>query len=545
MNKPDPIPFRLTIGVTGHRRMENIEVLREKIKNVIDRILKNFPSSTNTSVLLRVLSPLAEGADQLVAEEGLKYDNAELKVILPLCKDEYLEDFPSEESKKEFKALLKIANHILTLNEKPLKEDIPDELFAESKKQAYEEVGRYIVDHSDVLIALWDRSPAQGKGGTADIVKYAESKKCPLFIINTNSSHDITFIEGNGINTNLYKHLDDFNSFKLKEKLWFQTIKEKSELFFKDKESKKEYGLPEQARQIVKELLLPYYAYAEIFAMKYQSWYKYIGLIIFWLAFLSVTAIGYGAIILGHIPKYIFGIELIFLLVISILIYFSNKKGAHKYWIETRFLAEHLRTDMILTICGLKIAPPQYIRHIEDVDTRNGWMLLTLEEILNRIPTQKWNINEYLPQLKEFIKNVWISDQIDYHLKRKEKLLRRNKTLERIGEVIFYSAIIIAIIHIGLTIDLLILDNILILAVLLLPALGATIAAIRTHRDYKKIANDSIIMVYNLIRLRQELDKPLTSSKLKSLVRKTEELMREETDDWLLLIASKELEKAV
>ena len=83
------------------------------------------------------------------------------------------------------------------------------------------------------------------------------------------------------------------------------------------------------------------------------------------------------------------------------------------------------------------------------------------------------------------------------------------------------------------------------MAVLLLPALGATIAAIRTHRDYKKIANDSMIMVYNLKRLRQELDKPLTLSKLKTLIRKTEELMREETDDWLLLIASKELEKAV
>ncbi len=545
MNKPDPIPFRLTIGVTGHRKLENINVLRGKIRDVIERILKNFPTSTNTTVLLRILSPLAEGSDRLVAEEVLKYSGSELKVILPLCAEEYLEDFPSEESKKEFKTLFKKADYLFTLNKEPLKQNIPDDLLAETRKQAYEEVGRYIVDHSDVLIALWDQTPAQGKGGTADIVEYSESKRCPLFIINTNSSYEITFIEGNGISTNLYKQLDDFNSFKLKDKLWFQTIKEKSELFFKDKASKEEYSLPEKAKQIVKELLLPYYAYAEIFAMKHQSWYKYIGLIVFWLAFLSVSAIGYGAIILGHIPKYIFGIELGFLLIISILIYFSNKKGAHKYWIETRFLAEHLRKDIILTICGIKISAPQYIRHIEDVDTRNGWMILTLEEILNRIPTQKWNINEYLPELKEFIKNVMITGQIDYHLKRKEKLLRRNKTLERIGELIFYSAIIIAIVHIVLTIDFLLLDNILILAVLLLPALGATIAAIRTHRDYKKIANDSMIMVYNLNRIMQELEKPLTSIRLHALIKKTEELMREETDDWLLLIASKELEKAV
>jgi hypothetical protein len=545
MNKPDPIPFRLTIGVTGHRSLENIEVLREKIKIVIDRILENFLISTNTQVLLKVLSPLAEGSDRLVAEEILNYNSSELKVVLPLCEEEYLEDFPSEESKSEFKNLLMKADYVLKLNDQPLKNSSSDELYAETRKQAYEEVGRYIVDHSDVLIALWDKSPAQGKGGTADIVKYAESKRCPLFIINTNSSYEINFIEGNGINKNIYKQIDDFNSFKLKDKLWFQTIKEKSELFFKDKEGKEEYRLPEQAKQIVKKLCLPYYAYAEIFAMKHQSWYKYIGLIVFWMAFLSVSAIGYGAIILGHIPKYIFGIELFFLLVISILIYYSNKMGAHKYWIETRFLAEHLRIDIILTICGLKIAPPQYVRHIEEVDTRNGWMILTLEYILNKIPVQNWELKEHIPQLKEFIKNVWIDDQINYHLKRKGKLLKRNETLERIGEVIFYSAIIIAIVHIVLTIDILMLDNILVLAVLLLPALGATITAIRTHRDYKKIANDSMIMVNNLQQLRQELDKPLTSSKLNALIRKTEKLMREDTEDWLLLIASKELEKAV
>ena len=46
---------------------------------------------------------------------------------------------------------------------------------------------------------------------------------------------------------------------------------------------------------------------------------KNTGLIVLWLAFLSVSAIGFGAIMLSHIPKYIFGIELFFLLVISIL----------------------------------------------------------------------------------------------------------------------------------------------------------------------------------------------------------------------------------
>ena len=545
MDKPNPISYRLTIGVTGHRKLGNIDILRERVKNVIDRILNNFPASKSTSVLLRILSPLAEGSDRLVAEEVLKYNGAELKVILPLCIGEYLEDFKSEDSKVDFNNLIQKAKYVFTLNEKPLKESIPENLLDEFKKQAYEETGRYIVDHSDVLIALWDKSPAQGKGGTADIVKYAESKKCPLFIVNTNSSHEITFVKGNGINTNLYKRLDDFNSFKFNDKLWNQTIKEKSDLFFNENGSKKEYNLPEQAKKTVKELLLPYYAYAEIFATKQQSWYKYIGLCVLWLAFISVAIIGFGAVILDHIPKYIFGIELFLLLVISILIYFSNKMGTHKYWIETRFLAEHLRTDIILAICGLKISSPQYIRHIPEADTRNSWMILTLEEIINNIDTPKLDVNKYLIQLKYYVQKVWIEDQIEYHRNRRKKILKKSNVLEKMGEMIFYFAIIIAVIHLILNINSIILDNILILAALLLPALGATVAAIRTHRDYKKIANDSMIMVYNLEKLGQELNKPLTTDRLHSIIRKTEEFMRKDTEDWLLLFASKELEKTV
>jgi hypothetical protein len=38
---------------------------------------------------------------------------------------------------------------------------------------AYRRVGHYVVDHCDLLIAIWDGQPARGRGGTADIVQYA------------------------------------------------------------------------------------------------------------------------------------------------------------------------------------------------------------------------------------------------------------------------------------------------------------------------------------------------------------------------------------
>lgn len=545
MNKPDPIPFRLTIGVTGHRKLDNVEVLRERVKSVIDSILENFPATTNTSVLLRVLSPLAEGSDRLVAEEILKYDDAELKAILPFCTDEYLEDFPSEESKKEFETLLGRADYQFTLNGKPLRESVPNELLSEAKKQAYEDAGRYIVNHSDALIAIWDELPSQGKGGTASIVQYAKSKGCPIFIINSDSSGEIKSIKGNGFDKDLFKQIDKFNSFNCSDKIWIKCADKDSKQFFSNKETDEQYNLPEHNKTIVENLLLPYFTHSEIFALKSQKWYHYIGLLVFWLSFLSVATVGYGEIFYDHIPKYIFIIELYFLLIISLLIFISHKRATHRNYIENRFLAEHLRIDIILTLCGKIVSPLQYLRHIKSTYAQNGWMILILEYILSKIPKTNINPPNTVQFIKDYIRQVWINSQIDYHKRRIKKIRNKNEVLKLLGEVFFYLAILITVIHIIFPIDLQILDNILILSVLLLPALGATITAIKSHRDYKKIITDSTIILNELENLDYEFKKTLTQNQLNILIGRAEKIMRRESEEWLALLASKELEKAV
>jgi hypothetical protein len=52
-------------------------------------------------------------------------------------------------------------------------------------EKAFFEAGIYIVDHVDRLIAVWDGKPAQGLGGTADIVSYAQANKHPILHLNT------------------------------------------------------------------------------------------------------------------------------------------------------------------------------------------------------------------------------------------------------------------------------------------------------------------------------------------------------------------------
>ena len=51
---------------------------------------------------------------------------------------------------------------------------------AESRLAAYEQVGRYVVDHCDVLIAVWDGQQSHQRGGTAEVVRYALSENRPV-----------------------------------------------------------------------------------------------------------------------------------------------------------------------------------------------------------------------------------------------------------------------------------------------------------------------------------------------------------------------------
>jgi hypothetical protein len=49
-----------------------------------------------------------------------------------------------------------------------------------TRNEAYEKVGFYVAEHSDIMIAVWDGLPSQGRGGTADIVARARQLGKPI-----------------------------------------------------------------------------------------------------------------------------------------------------------------------------------------------------------------------------------------------------------------------------------------------------------------------------------------------------------------------------
>ena len=179
----EPIPFRIRIGVTGHRKLDDSVAMQAMVKKAIDtEVDKLFPEESRrsiervrragtTAISFRVLSPLAEGADRVVARAVLADPDARLDVVLPLAVEDYLEDFATEESRKEFEELHSRCRKPVLLRTRRIQDDRCDPGDqAELRRDAYRQVGQYVVDHCDVLIAVWDAQPSRGRGGTTEIV---------------------------------------------------------------------------------------------------------------------------------------------------------------------------------------------------------------------------------------------------------------------------------------------------------------------------------------------------------------------------------------
>lgn len=151
------------IGATGHRLLTEQEKISAGIEAALNRIEELRPGSP-----LTVVSPLAEGADILVATHVLKRPGARLIVPLPLPTDVYLQDFVSAEGVETFRNLLARADEII---------EIPQ---SSSRDENYRAAGEFVVHNSDLLLAVWDGQPPQGRGGTGQIVALARELQLPL-----------------------------------------------------------------------------------------------------------------------------------------------------------------------------------------------------------------------------------------------------------------------------------------------------------------------------------------------------------------------------
>lgn len=146
----------MRVGVTGHQQRRGLDW--NWTSAALDEF---FASQTDVTA---ALSSLSGGADQVFARSAIR-NGVRLTAVIPIHDYEH---FFSDSDLKSYKELLGQAKVIR------LEGDA-------DPQQAFFDAGRYIVDHTDTMIAVWDGQPAEGLGGTADVVAYAIEKGHPVY----------------------------------------------------------------------------------------------------------------------------------------------------------------------------------------------------------------------------------------------------------------------------------------------------------------------------------------------------------------------------
>lgn len=184
--RPPLLERILRVGVTGHIHLGAYDraALAAGVRSVLEQVRASLASVTDAPGLdlqraprLVVVSPLAAGADQLVAEEALAL-GFDLHVPLPFLREEVERDFDEDPSGRDgFRRLLARKSRVLELG---AERGVPG---SAARDQAYETVGWVVLSQCDLVIGVWDGQPASGSGGTGDVVALALEAGMPVIQI--------------------------------------------------------------------------------------------------------------------------------------------------------------------------------------------------------------------------------------------------------------------------------------------------------------------------------------------------------------------------
>jgi len=157
----------LVVGVTGHRKLraDVVAMLEAQVSAFLTELRTRHPS-----LPLVLLSPLAEGSDQLVTRVALDMG---LRVIapLPMPLDLYRADFTDPRERAAFEDQLSQVEVV----ELPLVGDATRTAVATPgplRDRQYAHAGCFVSGHCHVLLALWDGEASVHVGGTANVVRF-------------------------------------------------------------------------------------------------------------------------------------------------------------------------------------------------------------------------------------------------------------------------------------------------------------------------------------------------------------------------------------
>ena len=599
---PDRPGLVLNIGVTGHRSLPeaDLTILNQKFLEVFEEVLSIVTklSIDGTSLyneetpLVRLLSPLAEGSDRIAALMALE-KGFQIQCPLPFAKDEYVKDFTTDQSKKEFFELLDKATAVFELA-----------CSSDSKSASYQNAGEIILGHSDVLVAVWDGTINNKIGGTADIVTKAIAQHIPVVWINAKNPHTILLLNDTNHSQNwqdrllkilsqalLGHHLTAGSLAKLyfheKNKKWdlavFNTLflqmftrhgfkkvsiststQLKNARYSWDQLWPKQDTGTDKFKSFSERFYKPYYIWTDFLSLFYADYYRTAGL--FQHLFYFFSTIGYGiglyfafwyedhgddtrsAIIVRGIG---FFIQAVFLLSIIGMRRRNDQGRWHQKFTDYRIVAELLRQTIFLTQLGTNIHGLNLPSFNKDVNA--NWINWYYRAILRQggLPSMLLD-NKQLDHCCGVITNI-VDSQVAYHTVNAEKNKGLHKKLEKFGNRVYWLALIFIVarvvfsfIHASFTEafrnnlqdhDI---EKTLNIFCLVLPALATLSHAIAEQGGFERLEQRSDAMAKELSAIKDQLPvASCTYAQLKTIAKKIASLMIMEVTDWRVFVKLK------
>ncbi|MGZ8157392.1 MAG: DUF4231 domain-containing protein [Methylobacter sp.] len=604
---PKPPRLTLQVGVTGHRPnrlptdSDNLKAQVAATLQTIALAYREFALTANAravysteSPVLRLLSPLAEGADRIAADGGLAA-GYELQCPLPFLHDVYAGYFADTPgSSDEFEDLLaKAKGKVLQLEGEP-----------DKKSQAYRNVGHLVLNHADLLLAVWDGDEDETSPGTSGMVAEARRIGLPVVWVDAKQPGRVWFFDPRtpeqGWRDFNKTVIDDFLSYYLlppdnagsprQVGLWTkvkQTFcplpKDSCETYFSHPEPRLSVmgfayrgffallgktgrdklgwignayreDAGGQWQSIAKDdepfhfpkPLQEHFIHADSLASHYADKYRGTFISCFVLGAFAVLCALLGGPFAGFSEAFraanlwFAGAELILILLVVLLICRGKYRDYHRRWLDYRLLAERLRQAAFLMPIGVvpRWALPAYETHQDQSHAWIDWLTRTVIRA-DGIPNGIIDAG-HKQKYRKFLCRI-VTDQANYHHNNAKRNARIAHNLHRVNSLLLMLIIGACAAHIfHLIHDA---DTALTISATFLPALGATVAGILSQGEFERIAHRSKGMAGHLDQIKDRLDKPTLAAEL--LVEQANQaiaIMSQELSDWRIIFRAKPLE---
>jgi len=539
-------------------------------------------------VHLRLLSPLAEGADRITAEEALDIGYS-LEAPLPFTQREYEHDFPDTVS--DFRNLLKRASSVMELDGARSEEN-----------RSYEAVGRFVVRNCDLLVAIWDGKEADGRGGTGDIVRFAASSGVPIWWIDAKiptrppkfiaTLHEYRHAdraagEGDAVTAlthylartifppappNESQHstlaklaqriapsgnpLDEYlrrKRFPLKLPLWhanklFMSIVASTTLGHAFASDLTPVGPTEVWWDT-------FYNPADRLSVAYSERIRSSYVLVIGFATLALVAAVAGSLIPRDVRWIAILIELVLLCLIAGLVIASHASRWHERWIAYRLLAELCREQKMLASVGRSL-PRWQVESLETPDSaqevpRDAWVGWYFSAAQRASVMPSCTLSETLPRAKAVGLQL-IVGQSFYHELRERRYRTAGARLQNLGEIFFLLTLVAVAIEFGMLVVRSSHENAFKLIdtlVALLPAAAAAFVSFRAYSEFELLEVQSKRMQRVMKRSAEQLrtidltgPAPLKSQELGAILHALAMEMLHDVGGWVQLFGIKALE---